>query len=70
MVDGRCIGAPSLQSEKMGVRLAEHADCRLLSVHVQEDGCGYAVAGVDMWPDVTDPPVAEALLSALDGRAR
>jgi hypothetical protein len=68
MVDGVCLGAPTPQCEKIAVRLAEHAACRLLSVCFQQDDPGHAVAGVDIWPDITNPPVAGALLSALDGR--
>jgi hypothetical protein len=68
VVDGRCIGAPSSQSETMAVRLAEHVGCQLLSVHVVEDGSGYTMTGADVWPNVLEPAVADALLRALDNR--
>jgi hypothetical protein len=70
VVDGVAIGAPTPDCENLAQRLSDYADCRLLSVHVRDGGSGYALAGVDVWPEITPPAVADALLSALDGPVR
>jgi len=48
-------------------RLAEHAGTGLLDVYFDGPGAGAAFAGVNLWPDITRPEVADAMLASLKG---
>jgi hypothetical protein len=65
VIDGVVLGAPTPQCEGFAARLAKHTGCRLLSVHVVEQRSGHAVAGVDLWPDLTSVEMSQAVLDAL-----
>jgi hypothetical protein len=49
-------------------RLAEAAGAEILAAHFVGDGDGAALLTADVWPDMTSPEVADAVLERLLGR--
>jgi hypothetical protein len=66
VVDDVCLGAKNARCEKIARRLADHAQCRLLSVQLRTVGSHPALVGVDVWPNLAGSGVAGALLRAFD----
>jgi hypothetical protein len=68
VVAGRCFGASDNLIQGYARRLAAAAGVDLLAAHfVRVDGA-YKFASADLWPDVTVPAVADAILDFLLGR--
>lgn len=68
VVAGRCFGASDKLIQGYARRLATAAGADLLAAHFMWVDGAYKFASADLWPDVTVPAVADAILDFLLGR--
>ena len=68
VVDGHCFGAPDRRVADHARQLASATGVDLLAAHFTRVQGTYKLAGADLWPDVTLPGVADAILDCLSGR--
>jgi hypothetical protein len=67
VVAGDCFGAPDRSVADHARQLASAAGVDLLAAHFTRVEGTYKLAGADLWPDVTLPGVADAILDCLSG---
>jgi len=67
VVGKRCLGAADESLKTHARNLAAAAGTELLDVHFDGSGAGAAFLGVGLWPDVTRPDIADAILEHLKG---
>lgn len=67
VVGARCLGAADETLRGYARRLAEHAGTGLLEVFFEGEGDGAAFVGVNLWPDISVPETADAMLAHLKG---
>lgn len=65
VVGTRCFGPVDARLMVQAQRLADAAEVDLLAVHFSGPEAGAAFLAADLWPDVTAPDVAEAILAYL-----
>jgi hypothetical protein len=68
VVAGRCYGAPDERVADQARQLARAAGVDLLAAHFTKVEGTHKFWGADLWPDVTLPGVADAILDFLSGR--
>ena len=66
VVGGTALAAPTREWARWGCRLARRACCDLLACDLVRCDGQLILTAVDVWPDVTTPVVAAALLAAFD----
>ena len=67
VVGRRCVGAADETLKTHARKLAAAAGTELLDVHFDGDGPEATFLGVGLWPDVTAPEIADAILEHLKG---
>jgi hypothetical protein len=68
VVAGRCFGASDSLIQGYAQRLVAAAGVDLVAAHFARVEGAYKFAGADLWPDVTVPAIADAILDYLLGR--
>jgi hypothetical protein len=68
VVGRRSFGAPDKTIARYAQQLAEAAGVGLLAAHFNRIEGAYRLTSVDLWPDVTVPEIADAILEFFGGR--
>ena len=69
VVGRRCLGAAHESLKSHALKLAAATGTDLMDVYFSGDGEDASFLGVGLWPDVSAPPVADAILEHLKGGA-
>jgi hypothetical protein len=67
VVGSRCLGAADETLRRHAQRLAAHASVGLLDVYFDGDDARARFVGVSLWPDISSPDIADAILEHLKG---